>query len=284
LTYGAVKLPDIVANLRVDQAWGSVQLMGALHQLTDYGRNAAAGAFLGGGLVFHNPGSLSAQNAGGMTAAAPDKFGYALGAGVRLNLDMLARGDVMWLQAVYADGAVDYAFTVANQGGDRTSISGAGNLFQAGGTTVHIRDGFVNTGTNRIETTKTWSLSAGFRHFWTPALRSSIFGSYTNLDAPQIALSVPGQNASDFRYWMLGVNTTWSPVRNLDIGLEIVYHSLSSRRNNVQGATGNVAAGYNTLNAAAANTCPGFATAANAAATKCTDTAWTGLVRVQRNF
>ena len=31
--YGGFQAPDIVANLRVDQAWGSAQIMGALHQV-----------------------------------------------------------------------------------------------------------------------------------------------------------------------------------------------------------------------------------------------------------
>ncbi len=31
--YGGFQVPDIVANLRVDQAWGSAQIMGALHQV-----------------------------------------------------------------------------------------------------------------------------------------------------------------------------------------------------------------------------------------------------------
>ncbi len=31
--YGGMQVPDIVANLRVDQTWGSAQVMGALHQV-----------------------------------------------------------------------------------------------------------------------------------------------------------------------------------------------------------------------------------------------------------
>ena len=31
--YGGFQAPDVVANLRVDQAWGSAQIMGALHQV-----------------------------------------------------------------------------------------------------------------------------------------------------------------------------------------------------------------------------------------------------------
>ena len=38
--YGGFQAPDVVANLRVDQAWGSAQIMGALHDvnLSYYGR------------------------------------------------------------------------------------------------------------------------------------------------------------------------------------------------------------------------------------------------------
>ena len=38
-SYGGFQAPDLVANLRVDQAWGSAQIMGALHQVnaTYYG-------------------------------------------------------------------------------------------------------------------------------------------------------------------------------------------------------------------------------------------------------
>ena len=32
-SYGGFQAPDIVANLRVDQAWGSAQIMGALHDV-----------------------------------------------------------------------------------------------------------------------------------------------------------------------------------------------------------------------------------------------------------
>ena len=32
-SYGGFQAPDVVGNLRVDQAWGSAQIMGALHQV-----------------------------------------------------------------------------------------------------------------------------------------------------------------------------------------------------------------------------------------------------------
>ena len=192
------------------------------------------------------------------TARAGDKMGWALGGGLRLNLDMIARGDVLWLQGVYADGALDYAFGVANQGGDREGIWGAGNLVGVNALKNQLRDAIVNTtlANPQIQTTKAWSLAAGFRHFWTPALRSSVFGSYSNIDQPAAAL-----NLNDIKYWSVGVNTIWSPVRNLDLGLEVAYHNIRSRTQ---------AGGIPIITPS--NTPRGQ------------EGAWIGTVRVQRNF
>uniref|UniRef100_UPI0019531519 hypothetical protein n=1 Tax=Enterobacter hormaechei TaxID=158836 RepID=UPI0019531519 len=65
-------------------------------------------------------------------------------------------------------------------------IFGAGNLVLTNGLNTQLRDGIVNTAlaTPTIQTTKAWTVAAGFRHFWTPAVRSSLFGSYTNIDQP----------------------------------------------------------------------------------------------------
>ncbi|MBL8569866.1 MAG: porin [Phreatobacter sp.] len=237
MTYAGQNIPDVVANLRVDQGWGSVQVMGALHQLRDFGYAQVGG-----------PGTPATLRAG-------DKYGWAVGAGLRLNLDMLARGDVLWLQAVYSDGALDYAFGTANQGGDRGTISGAGNLAGVNATNNQIRDAIVNTAlvNPAIQTTKAWSVAAGFRHFWTPALRSAIFGSYTHIDQPLAS------TLNDIKYYTVGVNTVWSPVRNLDLGVEVVYHNLSNRTQ---------AGGIPVFNGIA----------------RASEGAWVGTFRAQRNF
>ncbi|WP_321503163.1 porin [Breoghania sp.] len=86
--YGGHKAPDLVANLRVDQGWGSAQVMGALHQ----------------------------ANGKGSTVGAPivdSEIGWAIGAGVTFNAPMLAPGDTISFQAAYADGAVRYVHEAA---------------------------------------------------------------------------------------------------------------------------------------------------------------------------
>ena len=77
------KIPDIVANLNLTQAWGKAQVMAAYHQ--DYGD------------VQDDTLPVSWQ-----------KNGFALGAGIMIKLPQLGKGDRLWLQTAYALGAVDY--------------------------------------------------------------------------------------------------------------------------------------------------------------------------------
>src|SRR5262245_13764615 len=92
--YGGFQVPDIVANLRVDQAWGSAQIMGALHQV-NAGYYLAANATFGGLENSGNPGN---------------EWGWAVGAGLRLNTPYFGQGDYFQMQANYTQGALRYLF------------------------------------------------------------------------------------------------------------------------------------------------------------------------------
>ncbi|MEO9900846.1 MULTISPECIES: porin [Alphaproteobacteria] len=73
--YAGTKMPDVVANLRVDQSWGSAQLMGALHQV----RFA--------------------------DASAEGTLGWVIGGGVEINVPILGEDDAFAVQVAYSDGA-----------------------------------------------------------------------------------------------------------------------------------------------------------------------------------
>ncbi len=93
----ATGIPDIVGSLRVDQAWGSAQIAGALHQLRAgyYGNNTTgAGAnVLGVDSRFLSPN---------------DAYGWAAMAGIVINLPW-AKGDKFWIEGTVAHGAGAYA-------------------------------------------------------------------------------------------------------------------------------------------------------------------------------
>ena len=73
-SYGGFQAPDIVANLRVDQAWGSAQIMGALHDV-----NATYYLGTGGSPVHWRSGHPD------------DKLGWVIGGGIKLNASVLRR-------------------------------------------------------------------------------------------------------------------------------------------------------------------------------------------------
>ncbi len=93
--YGGFQAPDIVGNLRVDQAWGSAQVMAAAHQV-----NATYYAWLG-------------RVSRAWRAGHPgDKWGWAVGGGLKLNAPMIGQGDYFMAEVNYTEGALGYIFTL----------------------------------------------------------------------------------------------------------------------------------------------------------------------------
>jgi hypothetical protein len=121
-----VKWPDIVGNLRIDQAWGSAQIMGAIH-------NVGGGYF--GGTVGGGTCALGATGAAGNTCSGhpQDEIGFAVGAGIKVNFPMIGPGDYFQAQVNYTEGAVRYAaLTPAGTSGPGIFDNGAGNHFGVG--------------------------------------------------------------------------------------------------------------------------------------------------------
>jgi len=284
--YAANQIPDVVGNLRVDQGWGSAQIAGALHQVRAglYGNNVSA--------LIPNVGPAE------FTGQAPaDKWGFALMGGVMANVPT-GESDKVWVNVVYAQGAV--AYTGLSQFGSFGTFS----RFNGGsvGAAWALDGVFANTvgpagaglSASGIQLTKAWSIGAAFEHHWNAALRSSVFGVVTDVTYPgdltsgakAIFCSSPvgpvrtaagatpnfatgavlGCNP-DFMVWGVGTRTVWNPVRNLDLGAEIMYSRLDQNMGagvllNFGGAGGTPAGNYAPQNASI----------------------WSGLLRVQWHF
>ncbi|KRE17471.1 hypothetical protein ASE63_13555 [Bosea sp. Root381] len=215
--------PDLVASLRVDQGWGSAQLSGAFGNRSTF-----------------NPG----------TGVKREETGWAIQAGAKINLPMLAAGDHIWLQAAYADGAIEYL-------GWGNSV-GVGRV---GGSTLLANYAFDNLG--NAKSISGFSIVAGLRHFWTPTIRTDVYGSYSELDTPRTnILGVLG--SLDPKELTVGANVVWSPVSGLDIGVEVLYQRVEfgARVADLK----DVALGAPTVR------------------TRKSDDAFTGRLRIQRDF
>jgi len=229
--------PDVVASLRVDQGWGSAQLSGALT-------------------------SRNISNTGPLFNGSKDELGFAVQGGVKLNLPMLAAGDVLFLQAAYADGALGYL----GWGGQ----FGSGRILSTA-TPLTVADWSVNPITGATKSATGWSFVAVLRHFWTPTLRSELFGSYSELKLNYTlvnqATGVFAARPLDPKELIVGGNLIWSPVSGLDIGVEVLY-----TRTELKQAV-----------LAASNTGARTALAAGGRLVK-SDDAWAGRLRIQRDF
>lgn len=194
ISTGGNRMPDIVANLNLTQGWGSAQLSGALHQVT---------------------------TANGNTAVNLDtEYGFAGLAGLKLNLPMLASGDVLWLQGVYAEGASSYLGA-----GTYGSFTNS-NLIQVGGIQLNAFDAVAvdnGAGTATLKKTRGYALTAALLHYWTPTIRQTVYGSYLSVD------NATSTNVTDFKEYRVGSNLIWSPVSGLDIGVEVLYTKLDPK-------------------------------------------------------
>lgn len=199
-------VPDIVANIRVDQAWGSAQIMGALHE------NSAR--YYGAGNVSH----------------PSDEWGWAAGAGLTLKMPWDAR-DTFTVQGVYCEGAVKYCFNPGPPNGAGLAVSMRDEGTIAGG---WVDDAYFVTG-GGLELSNAWSVAAAFQHYWTPSLRTSIYTQYAEYEANSSSVNTLvcaarglGAGCTDFQGWQIGSRTLWNPVANLDIGVDVMYTKVNT--------------------------------------------------------
>ena len=236
------RLPDFVGVVRLDQAWGSAQLSAAAHEL--------------------NVGNLStaaAQGAGGVvTGLAHTRSieGWAVQGGMKVNMPFVAPGDALYLQGAYAEGAQMYTGYCAFAG-CYTQV-GAGLQGQKFGQS--FADATINPFTGQLQRSTTLSAVASYLHYWTPEWRSAVFGAYGEQDFARSArreqgalfslvnpagtngfganaIGVPGtrfyqlsQALRDTYQFVAGGSIIWSPVRDLDIGVEAFYTQIGMKR------------------------------------------------------
>ena len=147
-TLNGFRVPDVIANLRVDQDWGFAGISGALHD--------ASGAYYG-----------AANNVANGHPA--DKLGWAVAVGGKLNLP---GGDMVGANACYSEGAAGFCAGI----GAGLQIYNASSSVGVG----WLTDAIFDTGTE-VQLTRVWSAIAAYEHVWNPKWRTSWFGGYVNV-------------------------------------------------------------------------------------------------------
>jgi len=256
--YGGTTVPDIVGQLRVDQAWGLFQASVAAHD--------------------NNPAYYgAAQTSGGPGG----KWGWAGQLALSIKNIPTGPGDTINLQGVYTDGATSYNIQ------DQASPAAAATIYSS---VTGVGYGFAPDSVygpgGSLQLVSTWGMRGGFNHNWNPYWSSSVFGAYASVrytGAAKAAMcgvggtvhTLIGARAGgnitvcnpDYNIGQVGANLRWTPVKNLTFTTEAVYTMLDQK--------------YDGVAALAANT--GIGKPAGHYTLKDQDT-WTVMLRAQRNW
>ncbi len=188
--YAYNNMPQVNGRIDIDQSWGTVSLMGATGQAV--GVNATA-------------------------AYDKSKSTYAIGAGLKLNLPMIAAGDVLWLNAGYADGMTEYTT-------NWTSFKSSDTKRNVGGYVTN-HPSWITTPTG-IETLRSWNAAAVYTHFWAPQWRQSVLATYGAIEGTSTSKALAWSQAGAFgdaTVWNLGTQLTYLPAKNFEIGVDVLY-------------------------------------------------------------
>jgi hypothetical protein len=255
--YGGSTFPDIVGQLRVDQAWGLFQVSAAGHH--------------------NNPGYYGTfENSGGPEG----KWGYAVAAALSIKNIPTGPGDTINVQGVYTHGATRYNIQDLAGGAGAVAIYGNTGLPGAYGSIGigNAPDAVFGTG-GSLELISTWGFRGAYTHNWSPEWNTAVYGAYAQVDynGAATALVCGGVGAArfsaglitcnpDYNIAQVGMVTRWTPVRNLTFSGDVVYTMLDQKH------TGVVTAGS-------------VATAKPAAVYEVRDqNTWIFSLRAQRNF
>jgi Porin subfamily len=245
--YTGTYVPDIVGNIRVEQAWGLFQVSGALHYVD--GSYNLTGNTLGSQF------NSFATQQGAMDSGHPSgKVGGAISAAIQIKNVPTGAGDDVKFEGTWAEGASKYTIgTSGALGGSfymiKNASNGVGGSVALGAISDGIYGGPNNSG---MELTRSWGLRGAFNHNWNPYWSSSLFGGMVSLDYNDNAKALwcgtyiaatsnkgggittcdPGFTLSE-----IGLTTRWTPVKNLTFSSEVLYAYLDTKmKGSVTGA------------------------------------------------
>ena len=271
--YAGQHAPDVVANIRVDQAWGLFQISAAAHEVS-------------GSYNILNPTATAAVPAGalGPPAASPNtlseisghpesKWGGSVMAALQIKNIPTGAGDDIKMDASYAKGDTKNVISTSAASPSFAMFSGTSRpgAYQSvgfGATTDAVYLPVFAGGTGDIKLTEAWGIRGAFNHNWNAYWSSSVFGSgsWVHYNGPNAAAGGVGLNLTtakgqycaailatravsadfvcnpDFAVYMAGLVTRWTPVKNLTFSAEVLYMKLDQNYTGTMTAAGGAGA------------------------------------------
>ena len=196
--------PDFVGNLRVDQAWGSAQVSGVIHQVhvydTFYGSNGVGPTGVSDSL---------------------NKWGYGIDGGVSFNLPQLGAADKFAIQGVYTQNALWYSGIPDGMWGENGAVNGNGLPLAVGDTYYAAGVNAAGVAVASFATPTAWSVGATYEHHFSPVFSFDPEVAYAQLNWSGSL----GQLSSNSTSYIVGAVAHWDPVAQLDFSFELLYQN-----------------------------------------------------------
>jgi Porin subfamily len=253
--YGGTHAPDVVGNVRVDQAWGLFQISAAAHEVD--GSYNDLSAAVNGAAAPNNLSMISGHPEtkwGGSVMAALNVKNLPTGAGDDIKIDASwAKGD---LKNILGTAAASPSVAMFGGSGAAFASLGIGQVSDAVYLPVGLAAGGSGLagvgGTGDLKLTEGFGVRGAFNHNWDPYWSSSLFGGlavvHYNGSATDITTAKGQWCASyiagakitaansptfscnpDYAISTLGVITRWTPVKNLTFSGEVGWFHLDQK-------------------------------------------------------
>jgi hypothetical protein len=242
--YAGTHAPDIVGNIRIDQAWGLFQFSAAAHEVD-------------GSYNILTAGTAQPNNLSEISGHPETKWGGSVMAALNIKNIPTGPGDDIKIDASFAKGDTKNVIATSGTSPNFLMFGGSGaGAYQSlgfGATTDGIYSGGLGGGaTQGIKLTTAYGVRGAFNHNWDPYWSSSLFGSYSavryqgsvldptsakgaycaGFTAATGGLAAKSADYScnpDFPVAQLGVVTRWTPVKNLTFSAEVMWFHLDQK-------------------------------------------------------
>ncbi len=231
--YGGIYSPDIVGNIRVDQAWGLFQVSAAAHEVD------ASYNVLGAGAA---PTALSE-----ISGHPSTKWGGAVMTALQIRNIPTGPGDDFKIDASFAKGDTKNVIASSAASPSFAIFGGSGHAYQSiafGATTDAVYLPSASGGDGALHLTEAFGVRGAFNHNWDPYWSSALFGSAswvrndagaksaycaTYIASNKLTASNTSADFScnpNYAVYQLGLITRWTPVKNLTFSAEAMYSFL----------------------------------------------------------
>ncbi len=228
--YGGVQSPDVVGNVRIDQAWGLFQLSAAAHEVN-------------GSYNILTASTAAPTNLSEISGHPETKWGGSVMAALNIKNIPTGAGDDLKIDASYAKGDTKNVIATSGTSPSFAMFGSSGRAYQSvgfGATT----DAVYLPGTTNIELTEAFGVRGAYNHNWDPYWSTSLYGSasFVRYDGAAKAAYCATYVASNkltaantsadfscnpnFNAYQVGLVTRWTPVKNLTFSAEVQYFRL----------------------------------------------------------